>query len=47
MFVRGVNDFELLLVDTLDPFAIDEPSVGESLLFEEGFLGNIHRLEID
>jgi hypothetical protein len=38
LFVRGVDDFELLLVDTLDPFAIDEPSVGESSLFEEGFL---------
>lgn len=47
LFVRGVDDFELLLVDTLDPFAIDEPSVGESLLFEEGFLGNVHRLGID
>lgn len=47
LFVRGVDDFELSLVDTLDPFAIDEPSGGESLLFEEGFLGIIHRLGID
>lgn len=26
LFVRGVDDIELLLVDTLDPFTIDEPS---------------------